>query len=103
MDFREYESYIIPMKIFLKEYVGIDIQLDLLKKATHKDVKYLNFNNVKAVPFELINKENIYTGDIILVTDGKHHIAPYLNPNRIKEKDKVKNKLKERKIIYDKY
>ena len=90
MNEKYFEGYIISLPEFLEKFIGIDTQLDVLQKATHRDIKFFRFENIKAVPFELVNKETIYTGEILLVKDVKNNLAAYLNPNRIKRKGKGK-------------
>lgn len=81
--FNKYET--ISMLVFLKDFVGITEQLKTLKKATHKDIKFLKFEKVIAVPFECVDNDDLATGKILLVTDVKNHIAPYKNPLRMQE------------------
>lgn len=82
------------MEYFIKGYVQIDEEIEKLKNATHKDIKFLNFDCVKTVPFEILSKDRVFTGEILLVKDVKNNIAPYLNPLRLE-----KNKKKERKML----
>ena len=82
--FNRYET--ITMLTFLKDYVGITEQLNFLKKASHRDVKSIGFEGVITIPFDNVDNDNLATGDILLVIDFNHHIAPYVNPLRIENK-----------------
>jgi len=82
--FNRYET--ITMLTFVKDYVGITEQLNFLKKASHRDIKCIGFEDVITVPFENVDNDDLATGDILLVVDVHNHIAPYLNPIRIKNK-----------------
>lgn len=93
MNFKQYNDFIISMEYFIEGYVLVEEQIDFLKKATHKDIKFLNFNNVKAVPFELISKDSVFTGEILLVKDIKNNIVPYLNPLRMNDIKKKERKM----------
>lgn len=87
----------IPMLEFLINYVGLSDIIDEetlrnLKKATHKDIKELRIPYVKAIPFECVTEEDLRNGNIIYVTDGKstkrnRHLAPYIRPSILKEKE----------------
>lgn len=82
--------YSISMLGFLTNFVGISDSLDAdtlskLGRATHKDIKELGIEYVKAVPFECVTEEDIFLGKIILVRDGRstkrnERIAPYIRP-----------------------
>lgn len=76
------------MLTFLKDFAGITEQLNNLEKATHKEIRYLGLQNVVAVPFEYVDNDHLATGEILLVLDIEHHIAPYQNPLRMKKKIK---------------
>ena len=84
------ECGILTMIEFLESYVGIDSQFEALSKATHKDIKFFNFDRIVSVPFGCIDIEKIETGRILLVSDCYHHIAAYKNPLRIKDDSKIK-------------
>ena len=85
----------VSMATFLRDYVGEDACIDdatsrKLAKATHKDLKELNIPYVKAVPFDIVTTDDLYTGKYILVHDGKStqrnkRIAPYVRPSLLKE------------------
>ncbi len=79
-------SYVISMEDFLKNFVGIDNQN--LNRAKHKELKF--FNLATAVPFDIVTKESVMTGDILLVRDKANNIAPYKNPYREKKVGKIK-------------
>ena len=79
-------SYVISMDLFLKQFVGIDN--NDLARAKHKELKF--FNLATTVPFDIITKESVLNGDILLVRDSSNNIAPYKNPNRVKKEGKVR-------------
>ena len=92
----DYESFpSVSMMTFLKDYVGEDANINeamarKLAKATHKDLKELNIPFVKAVPFDILTTDDLYTGKYILVHDGKStlrnkRIAPYVRPELLKQ------------------
>ena len=43
--------------------------MDFYSKYFWLFIKFFNFNNVQAVSFQNITKENIYTGEVILVKE----------------------------------
>ena len=87
------------MMVFLKDYVGEDANINdatarKLAKATHNDLKELNIPYVKAVPFDIVTTDDLYTGKYILVHDGKStqrnkRIAPYVRPSILKEQEQM--------------
>lgn len=89
----------VSMMVFLKDYVGEDANINdatarKLAKATHKDLKELNIPYVKAVPFDIVTTDDLYTGKYILVHDGKStqrnkRIAPYVRPSILKEQEQI--------------
>lgn len=79
-------SYVISMDDFLKNFVGI-ANADLAR-AKHKELKF--FNLATTVPFDIVTKESVLNGDILLVRDKDNNIAPYKNPNRVKKEGKVR-------------
>ena len=70
----------ISLNKFLKLYLGIEN--DVLKKMTHCDVKVL-MPELCRCSFEYAyeNCEMILRGDIIIVSDAKGTIVPYLKPD----------------------
>ena len=89
----------VSMMVFLKDYVGEEANINdakarKLAKATHKDLKELNIPYVKAVPFDIVTTDDLYTGKYILVHDGKStqrnkRIAPYVRPSILKEQEQM--------------
>lgn len=87
----------IPMIEFLMNYVCLtDIvdeeTIELLSNATHKDIKELNIPYIQAVPFESVTKEDLKTGKIIYVYDGKstkrnRRLAPYIRPEVLRKEE----------------
>lgn len=105
----EYENS-ISMLEFLINYVGLtDITdeetIKKLKYATHRDIKELNIPYVKAIPFEAVTKEDLKTGGIIYVYDGKStrrnkRVAPYIRPEILRmNEEKREGSQQERKIL----
>ena len=74
------------MEDFLIYFSGIDNQK--LCISIHKELKF--FNLATAVPFDIVTKESVMTGDILLVRDKANNIAPYKNPYREKKVGKIK-------------
>ena len=79
----KYEA--ISMLTYLRDFLGVTEQLSTLKKATHKDIKWIGFENSVPVPFDYVDNDDLARGNIVLVIDSQKHIAPYQNPLRIKE------------------
>lgn len=95
---KKFQKYVdlygtISMFEFLNIYVGVNSQFKSLKKATHKDIRLLNFVGVISVPFDILHNDDLATGNVILVEDAMHNIGAYINPLRIVE---VNNELKNR-------
>ena len=68
-------------------YYGIENAelLDKLGRLSHKDFKMIARDyglNVVRTNFDLITKEQIADGTVILVNDTFNNPAPYVNPNR---------------------
>ena len=87
-----YKYNAISMLEFLVDYANINTQLDVLRKVTHKNLKFFNFDNVTTVSFEDIDAFDISNGDVLLVYDYKHHIGAYRNPIRLNS-NKYKKKI----------
>lgn len=70
----------ISLNKFLKLYLGIENEV--LKKMTHNDVKIL-LPDLCRCSFEYAyeNCEMVLKGDIIIVSDAKGMIVPYLKPH----------------------
>ena len=94
----------ISMIEFLTDYVGLeetlnDEHIGKLQHATHKDIKEIGFPYVKAVPMDSITDEEVLSGDIILVADGKStdknpRLAPYIRPQLLKERENKKGSVR---------
>lgn len=78
------KKFVISMEQFVLEYFGEEDAkaLKFIKTLRHSDLK-IQMTIAKCVPFDIVDKHKIYTGEIILVKDSEGHIAPYLNPLRI--------------------
>ncbi len=86
------QSMKIDMKYFLETYYNITNKELLMKliKLSHKDIKevlMLYGIELKRTSFREITREMIASGDVIFVTDGLGHIAPYKNPLKLLEED----------------
>ncbi len=82
------KSYKMDLKHFLMSYYGIENAelLDKLGRLSHKDFKMIARDyglNVVRTNFDLITKEQIADGTVILVNDTFNNPAPYVNPNRV--------------------
>lgn len=97
----------ISLLEFLTGYLELDNEFDQkkiesLSKATHKDIKELELPYVKTIPFEEVEREDVLTGKVILVRDGKSRpnnlrIAPYIRPGLLKKLEQ--NQKERRKIL----
>lgn len=73
------------MENFLISYIGISDRdlIEELLQLNHKEFKEKCLTlgiNLTCIPFEIVTKEDIEIGNILLVCDKKGHIAPYKNP-----------------------
>lgn len=74
------------MEKFLRYYLGIesDSVIDMLGNLHHSEFKevykQLYKINLISVSFDDVSKEDIQTGQILLVSDRSCHLAPYTNP-----------------------
>lgn len=95
---KEYEKETaISMYEFLINYVGIvgmvsEEDMNKLARATHRDIKELNIPYIKAVPFDCVEIEDVRSGNIIYVYDGKStrknkRVAPYIRPEILMNKE----------------
>lgn len=78
---KELDENSISLKKFLLIYYGMcDLEL-YNKPIKHQDIKKL-FPYIKRVSFEslLLDKNLLYSGDIIAVKDSCGNVAPYINP-----------------------
>jgi hypothetical protein len=94
----DYEG--MRMEDFLYNYVGLDImksydKVKILSRATHRDIKELGIYFLKTVPFDSVTEEDIATGRILIVADGKSSVrnkrnAPYIRPEILIEEHRQK-------------
>ena len=88
----------ITMEKFLRSCLEIDneIVIDILSRLTHKEFKRVCREiyklYVSSIPFEAVEKEDLYEGNIVLVYDAHHNFAPYKNPNQ-KNVDRIHEEL----------
>jgi len=75
------KEYSISLKNFLISYCGICNKDLINNKITHKDIKYL-LPDLKRVSYEYLIKNigDVYTGNVLIVSDSFGNFAPYLNP-----------------------
>lgn len=76
---------VIELVEFLNYYCGIDIDFEN-NKVSHRNLKFFGFPGVVSISFGEVRTSDIKTGEVILVRDSYKHIAPYINPLRVKEK-----------------
>lgn len=88
----------ITMETFLRSCLQIDNDqvIDALSRLTHKDFKRVCREIYKlyvcSIPFEAVQREDLYEGNIVLVYDAHHNFAPYKNPSQ-KSIDKIHEEL----------
>lgn len=87
------KKYVITMDFFVKNYLGI--YDNKLSRVTHKDLKMLGVG--KTVPFDILTKDDVMRGNVLLVRDKKGHVAPYINPYLLREGSEVNNDQYKRK------
>ena len=76
-----FENNHISIKSFLMCYCGIYSNQALSNKVTHDDIKVLlPYLKRKSFEYVLKNLCEVYTGDIILVSDALGNIVPYVKP-----------------------
>ena len=79
----------ISMEKFLRQYLNIQNEkvIETLKELSHQDFKelyeYMYSLKLKCLPFEIVSKEDIQMGDVLLVADRYNNLAPYINPKQI--------------------
>lgn len=92
-----FNYHIISMEEFLLNYANCDgIFTDEIiakfkdSKMTHLGIDFLNQPFIKKVPFDIVTKEDILTGRILLVSDfkSKNRIASYIRPELLLEKER---------------
>ena len=103
----------ISMEKFLRHYLKInnDCLIKDLKKLSHQDLKevYENLYGIELIcaPFENVNLEDLLCGKIILVSDKKGCLSPYINPIQIDFNSIIKENKKRKKQnsiqTYDEY
>lgn len=72
------DSNVITLDYFLKNYYGL--RHKGLTKLKHKDLKTLNIEGIKSVPFDIVTRNDISSGEVLLVSDSSNNLAPYVNP-----------------------
>ncbi len=101
-----YNYKILTMEDFLFKYAngGGVFTKEIVKNlksahATHYDIGLLNWPFLKRVPFEVVSKDDLLTGQVLLVSDfkNKNRVAPYIRPELLIEKENKKEKERGRK------
>lgn len=82
----------ITMAYFLKTYLGItsEVLLSKLMELSHcelKEVARVYGVRLSKIPFDMLTKDMIARGDILLVEDVYGNKAPYVNPMRKMENE----------------
>ena len=82
----------ISITDFVTYYLNDGMMIDC-KKMTHRDLKSFNNPYVVTVSYEFAatNRELILTNKIILVADRYNNIAPYVNPNELRNLEKLES------------
>lgn len=79
----------ITMEKFLKQYLDIQSEriITFLKELSHQEFRelYEELYSLKlnCLPFEIVSKEDVQIGDVLLVLDRYNNPAPYLNPKQM--------------------
>ena len=73
----------IDLISFLHNYYGISSEFFYKNVVTHQDIKML-FPSIKRESFDYVNhnREDLSSGDIILVHDAKGNTVPYVKPTK---------------------
>lgn len=78
----------VSMEKFLRNYVGIKNEkvLEWLINLTHREIKEIcdevYLLDLTRISFESVTKEDLKTGEVILVLDKDSNPAPYVNPSQ---------------------
>lgn len=77
---RSLERHCVSIQNFLSRILGVKSDELMRANLTHSDLEKL-FPNLKKSSFDAIldDPSMIYTGEVVLVQDAAHHIAPYFN------------------------
>ncbi len=94
-------KYIIDIWEFMENYYGI-IYDDNYKLVHDEMCYYLRNKNffVKKIGFKNVKKDQILSGDVVLVRDEEGKVVPYVSPKRIEDLDLDEiNSLNNKKIF----
>ena len=94
-------KYIIDIWEFMENYYGI-IYDDNYKLVHDEMCYYLRNKNffVKKIEFKNVKKDQILSGDVVLVRDEEGKVVPYVSPKRIEDLDLDEiNSLNNKKIF----
>lgn len=92
----------INIESFLTTYCNVPYR-NGLNKLTHFQVKHFKFEGVKTISFKEVCKDEVMRGDVLIVLDGHHNPAPYVNPLLVHEQKKEEVKILKRGVNNDKY
>ena len=79
----------ISMEKFLRQHLNVQSErvINLLKELSHQEFKDLYEDlyslRLKCLPFEIVSKEDVQMGDVLLVLDKYNNTAPYINPMQV--------------------
>ena len=95
----------ITMKHFLETYYEATNKklIEKICKLPHKEIKKIaRLYGIKmfSISFDEVSNDMIARGDILLVTDSHHNIAPYINP-QISFTDELDTTLEEEFTAYE--
>ena len=95
-DFKGYKT--ITMVEFITQYLPYDDKTTNLLNINHYDITELNIPGVRRVPNDLVTKEDIIRGSVLLVESKgfKHHgkmTCAYLRPDLVLAQEEKQNNL----------
>lgn len=97
----------INMRHFLEMYFnfGSERIIEGLLKLSHCEISEIAREygvKLAKIPFEVLTKDMLARGDVILVEDAFGHTAPYINPSR-KMENEFETTLEEVHVSYEVY
>ena len=81
----------ITMETFLRYYCNVEDEaiIESLSGLSHKELKavckHIYGIDLLSVPFEIVTKLDLNSGNILLVHDNYNNPAPYINPSKKRE------------------
>lgn len=90
--------YVIPMEVFIQNYLNIDGPN--ISNINHYDIDQLNIEGIKRIPNQVVTEDDIETGRVLLVeSSGYKHkgkmICAYIRPDLVKSNGRKMSKLDE--------